>query len=112
MPYADNPYPSREMRMLAAIRIWGVLHYFDPSSQDGFNPYSGVTQGTDGYLYGVTSSGGIIERRAENRVAGFERIHHHQEDRPERERAIGDQNGVDPEHLDALFNHPTLPYNI
>jgi len=35
-----------------------VLHYFDPSAQDGFNPYSGVVQGTDGYLYGVTSSGG------------------------------------------------------
>ena len=30
MPYADNPYPSREMRILAAIRIWGILHYFDP----------------------------------------------------------------------------------
>jgi C-terminal processing protease CtpA/Prc len=30
MPYADNPYPSREIRMLAAIRMWGVLHYFDP----------------------------------------------------------------------------------
>ena len=30
MPYADNPYPSREMRMLAAFRIWGIMHYFNP----------------------------------------------------------------------------------
>jgi C-terminal processing protease CtpA/Prc len=30
MPYADNSYPSREMRILAAIRIWGILHYFHP----------------------------------------------------------------------------------
>src|ERR1019366_8427932 len=30
MPYADNPYPSREMRILAAFRIWGILHYFNP----------------------------------------------------------------------------------
>jgi hypothetical protein len=30
MPYAGNPYPSREMRMLSAFRIWGVLHYFHP----------------------------------------------------------------------------------
>ena len=30
MPYADNPYPGREMRILAAMRMWGILHYFDP----------------------------------------------------------------------------------
>ncbi|HEY3838749.1 MAG TPA: hypothetical protein VGL72_19360 [Bryobacteraceae bacterium] len=30
MPYADNPYPAREMRILAAMRIWGILRYFDP----------------------------------------------------------------------------------
>lgn len=30
MPYAANPYPAREMRVLAAMRIWGILHYFDP----------------------------------------------------------------------------------
>ncbi len=30
MPYADNPYPSREMRILAAFRMWGVMHYFNP----------------------------------------------------------------------------------
>jgi C-terminal processing protease CtpA/Prc len=30
VPYADNPYPSRELRILAAFRLWGVLHYFDP----------------------------------------------------------------------------------
>jgi len=30
MPYAADPYPSREMRILAAMRIWGILHYFDP----------------------------------------------------------------------------------
>ncbi len=29
MPYAENPFPSREMRILAAMRIWGILHYFD-----------------------------------------------------------------------------------
>ena len=31
--YADTPYPNREMRMLAAIRIWGVYHYFHPYNQ-------------------------------------------------------------------------------
>ena len=30
MPYADNPYPGREMRILGAFRIWGVMHYFNP----------------------------------------------------------------------------------
>lgn len=30
MPYPDNSYPSREMRILAAFRIWGVMHYFNP----------------------------------------------------------------------------------
>jgi C-terminal processing protease CtpA/Prc len=28
--YADQPYPTREYRMLAAARIWGVFHYFHP----------------------------------------------------------------------------------
>ena len=26
----SEPYPSRERRILAAIRTWGILHYFDP----------------------------------------------------------------------------------
>ncbi len=30
MPYLDQPYPSREMRILAAFRMWGVMHYFNP----------------------------------------------------------------------------------
>jgi C-terminal processing protease CtpA/Prc len=30
LPYADTPYPSREMRLLAAMRVWGILRYFDP----------------------------------------------------------------------------------
>jgi hypothetical protein len=30
MPYAADLYPAREMRMLAAIRLWGVLRYFNP----------------------------------------------------------------------------------
>jgi C-terminal processing protease CtpA/Prc len=30
MPYADHAYPSRELRILAALRIWGILHYFHP----------------------------------------------------------------------------------
>jgi hypothetical protein len=31
MPYAETPYPSREMRLLAAIRMWGILRYFSPA---------------------------------------------------------------------------------
>ena len=30
MPYPDEPFPSRPMRILAAMRMWGVLHYFHP----------------------------------------------------------------------------------
>lgn len=30
MPYAEQLYPGHEMRILAAMRIWGILHYFDP----------------------------------------------------------------------------------
>jgi hypothetical protein len=30
MPYGDNAFPNRELRILAAMRTWGVLHYFDP----------------------------------------------------------------------------------
>ncbi len=26
--YAETPYPSAELRMLAAARVWGVFHYF------------------------------------------------------------------------------------
>src|SRR5262249_36605003 len=29
-PYADMAHPSVEYRMLAAFRIWGVIHYFFP----------------------------------------------------------------------------------
>jgi C-terminal processing protease CtpA/Prc len=28
--YAETPYPSAELRMLAAARVWGVFHYFHP----------------------------------------------------------------------------------
>jgi C-terminal processing protease CtpA/Prc len=28
--YADSPYPSRELRMLALFRFWSVIHYFYP----------------------------------------------------------------------------------
>jgi C-terminal processing protease CtpA/Prc len=28
--YADSAYPSRELRMLALFRFWGVIHYFYP----------------------------------------------------------------------------------
>jgi uncharacterized repeat protein (TIGR03803 family) len=35
-----------------------VLHYFDPQTADGYYPYGGVVQGTDGNLYGVTQAGG------------------------------------------------------
>jgi C-terminal processing protease CtpA/Prc len=28
--YADEPYPSRERRMLALFRFWNVIHYFYP----------------------------------------------------------------------------------
>jgi hypothetical protein len=30
MPYSKDAYPQRPMRILAAIRIWGVLRYFHP----------------------------------------------------------------------------------
>jgi C-terminal processing protease CtpA/Prc len=29
-PYADQPYPGVEYRMLAAARVWGVFQYFHP----------------------------------------------------------------------------------
>jgi C-terminal processing protease CtpA/Prc len=28
--YTDTPYPTAEIRMLAAVRVWGVFHYFHP----------------------------------------------------------------------------------
>ncbi len=35
-----------------------VLHHFDPASNDGGSPYSGVIEGGDGMLYGTTWGGG------------------------------------------------------
>src|SRR5262249_11218398 len=29
-PYADQPFPAAEYRMLAAARVWGVFQYFHP----------------------------------------------------------------------------------
>ena len=37
------------------------------------------------------------ERRAEDGLARLERVHHHEQDRPERERAVGDEDDVDAE---------------
>jgi C-terminal processing protease CtpA/Prc len=30
VPYAEPSYPNREMRILCAFRIWGIMHYFNP----------------------------------------------------------------------------------
>jgi uncharacterized repeat protein (TIGR03803 family) len=35
-----------------------VLHSFNLNDEDGYEPYSGLTLGTDGYFYGTTSEGG------------------------------------------------------
>jgi hypothetical protein len=40
--YADTPYPSRELRLLAAMRVWAVLKYF--------NPYKRLVPDWDGAL--------------------------------------------------------------
>ncbi len=45
------------------------------------------------------------ERRAEDGVARLERVHHHEQDRPDREQAVGDQDEVDAERLGALLEH-------
>src|SRR5437773_6138364 len=39
---------------------YAILHRFASSAGDGRNPSGELIEGTDGALYGVTSSGGII----------------------------------------------------
>ncbi|HEV7925816.1 MAG TPA: choice-of-anchor tandem repeat GloVer-containing protein [Verrucomicrobiae bacterium] len=65
---ARKPILSLLMRLLVAAAfvapafhaqagaILTSLHSFD--SRDGINPYGGLVQGTDGFLYGTTYSGG------------------------------------------------------
>lgn len=56
-----------------------IIHYFD-SEHNGMNPFAGLTESEDGYLYGTTSSGGIAGGhgtvfRIMPDGSGFEKLH-------------------------------------
>ena len=57
--FGDTGYGT-VWRMATDGTSFSVLHAFDGT--DGDAPFSGVTQGADGYLYGTTTSGGLQDQ--------------------------------------------------
>ena len=49
-------------RMSKAGTTFTVLHSFSANAADGQNPYAGVIEGSDGWLYGTTTQGGSDNR--------------------------------------------------
>jgi uncharacterized repeat protein (TIGR03803 family) len=44
---------------ITSAGVFTVLHEFGANAQDGARPYAALIQGSDGYLYGTTSLGGV-----------------------------------------------------
>jgi C-terminal processing protease CtpA/Prc len=56
--YVETPYPSAELRMLAAARVWGVFHYFHPYTNLYGEDWDGVLAE---FLPGMAQAAGARE---------------------------------------------------